>query len=61
MIRVLRLMEYVYPDVDAMESDMGRWAIQGKRSVGIGRTTSIKSVVLPLEVFEAAQEQEVQE
>lgn len=55
-IRVLRLMEYTYPDVEAMDQDMGRWYIQGKRSMGIGRTISIKSTVLPLEVLENIKE-----
>ena len=57
MIRVLRLMEYVYPDVESMEADMGCWAIpaNGKRSLGIcGK--SISSAVLPLTVLDGLPE-----
>lgn len=50
-IRVLRLLEYTYPDVEHMELDMARWAVQ-QGSIRFGSNpTVIKSVVLPLEVL----------
>lgn len=52
MIRVLRLMEYTYPDLETMIQDRGRWAIQGVRSVGIGSVTSIKSTTLPIDLVD---------
>lgn len=50
-IRVLRLLEYIYPDVEHMELDMARWQVQ-QGSIRFGpNPTVIKSVVLPLEVL----------
>ena len=48
-VRVLRLLEYTYDSVGAMERDRTHWAIQGDRKYG---ATRIKSVTLPLEVLE---------
>lgn len=28
-IRVIRLMEYIYPDIEAAHKDMRRWQVQG--------------------------------
>lgn len=52
-LRVLRLLEYTYPNVEAMESDMGKWAIpaNGIRTLGMGQGKAIKSATLPLEVL----------
>lgn len=47
-IRVLRLLEYVYPDAEAMVADLGHWQIQSQRRMG---GTRITSVVLPPEVL----------
>jgi hypothetical protein len=47
-IRVLRVVEYVYPTVKAMADDMTRWAVQ--RNVTYGKT-HIRSVTLPPEVL----------
>lgn len=59
MIRVLRLLEYSYPDVAAMERDMALWNIPAngtKGPLGVGRT--IKSAVLPLTVLDVDPEPE---
>ena len=48
-IRVLRLLEYVYPDAEAMVADMGHWQIQSQRRMG---GTRITSTVLPPEVMD---------
>lgn len=49
-VRVLRLIEYVYPDTKTMQEDMGRWlVVDGLRSQGLVR---IRSTVLPLEVLD---------
>jgi hypothetical protein len=47
-IRVLRVLEYVYPDVTTMEKDRLRWTVQ--HSIWAG-ATRIRSTVLPLEVL----------
>lgn len=47
-IRVLRLLEYVYPDAETMEKDRAHWYVQGDRVQGAVR---IRSTVLPLEVL----------
>jgi hypothetical protein len=47
-IRVLRLIEYVYPTVKAMVEDTKRWQIQGDRQYG---RTHIRSMALPPEVL----------
>lgn len=49
-IRVLRVMEYVYPDLKTMQTDMSRWNLQGTMPVVDG--TTIRSTVLPLEVLD---------
>lgn len=45
MIRVLRVIEYTYPDVEAMNKDMDRWTVSlpGVRSAVV----SISSNALP--------------
>lgn len=48
-VRVLRLIEYVYPDARAMVEDRARWAVQGVYSPRAGMT--IRSTVLPVEVL----------
>lgn len=48
-VRVLRLIEYVYPDTRAMVEDRARWAVQGVYSPRTGLT--IRSTVLPVEVL----------
>lgn len=47
-IRVLRLIEYIYDDVEAMERDMARW----KLTAPTNKTMTMKSVTLPLEVLD---------
>lgn len=48
-IRVLRLMEYIYEDVETMEKDMARWIHSSPN-----RTAKVrfKSCSLPLSVFD---------
>lgn len=46
-IRVLRLIEYVYPDGETMAEDMAAWQVQGTMLPGRGKT--IRSTVLPAE------------
>ena len=46
-IRVLRVLEYVYDDVEIMEKDMARWMIPHvKHTTGF----TIRSTTLPFEV-----------
>lgn len=52
-IRVLRVLEYDYPDIATMERDMKRWfmPIHGVKEVGGGRGTQvyvISSSMLPV-------------
>ena len=47
-IRVLRVIEYVYPDADRMAKDMAMWSVQGQTRQG---GTWIRSVALPPEVL----------
>lgn len=49
MIRVLRLLEYVYEDFEAAEADQARWYVPatGVRSIGLGKGNTIRSAVLP--------------
>jgi hypothetical protein len=49
-IRVLRLLEYTYDSVEVMERDMANWKVQGVERPNT--KTTIKSVVLPLEVLD---------
>jgi hypothetical protein len=46
MIRVLRLMEYIYPDNETAQDDMGRWGMPaiGNKELGVGK--SIRSTIL---------------
>jgi hypothetical protein len=50
-IRVLRLVEYNYPDAKRMEEDMARWTIPANGSHQAGNMV-IKSATLPLEVLD---------
>lgn len=47
-VRVLRVLEYVYVDAEAMVADMGHWQIQTMRRMG---GTTIRSTVMPPEVL----------
>lgn len=47
-VRVLRVLEYVYPDARTAASDQLNWAIQGARRHG---RTFIRSTVIPPEVL----------
>lgn len=49
-IRVLRLLEYTYDDVQTYEKDRQRWYIQEGRTVN--PRVTIRSTTLPLEVLE---------
>lgn len=55
-IRVLRVLEYVYSDVETMEKDMGRWGLAANGTHRAGANLTIKSSVLPLETIEDAEE-----
>lgn len=48
-IRVVRLLEYVYPDAETMARDMERWYVKG--TVRGGHGVVIRSATLPLEVL----------
>jgi hypothetical protein len=46
-VRVLRILEYVYPDAETAIKDQQRWNVQGTRVVGSeGSTTTIRSAVI---------------
>lgn len=50
MIRVLRLMEYEYPDVETMDRDMSGWAVPPigtKNFTHTVRGRTIRSAILP--------------
>lgn len=55
-VRVLRLMEYVYPDVESALDDMSRWFVQGTYRPGQLNDRTITSTTLlnptPFEVVE---------
>lgn len=46
-IRVLRVLEYVYDDVEVMEKDMARWAVPHVQHTN---KLTIRSTTLPFEV-----------
>jgi hypothetical protein len=48
-IRVLRVLEYTYPDAESMTKDMAHWDVQGTMRVPGGPT--VRSVALPAEVL----------
>lgn len=53
-IRVLRLMEYIYPDAETAMRDMERWQVQGTYSPRSGFT--IRSTTLPMEMLDTLEE-----
>lgn len=48
-IRVLRILEYVYDNVEVMETDMSRWTMVSD-PMWLGGHIKMRSVALPLEV-----------
>jgi len=49
MIRVIRILEYTYPDNITAEEDMAMWAVpaNGTRKIGVkAKTKTIKSATL---------------
>jgi hypothetical protein len=46
--RVLRVLEYVYPDAETAFADMANWQVQTMRRMG---GTTIRSTTLPPEVL----------
>ena len=50
-IRVLRLIEYTYDNVERMVEDMQRWTIQGNFPDGPSGGMSFVSTALPPEIF----------
>lgn len=52
-IRVLRLLEYVYDNSEAMIKDMERWQVQGVETHG---HITIRSVTLSPEILDDAEE-----
>jgi hypothetical protein len=48
-VRVLRLIEYTYADVEQMERDMERWSVQSSRNYG---PVQVRTTTLPLEVLD---------
>ena len=55
MIRVLRVLEYVYPDAKTAEQDMARWQIPANGSYAAGANKMLKSATFPFEVIEEKQ------
>ena len=51
-IRVVRILEYIYDDVDHMDNDMSHWAVPANGTKRYGTRDYIKSAVLPLELFQ---------
>lgn len=49
-IRVVRLLEYVYPDAKSALDDQQHWQVQGVYRPSAGRL--IRSTVLPMEVLD---------
>jgi|SRR3954451_3503418 hypothetical protein len=47
-VRVVRLLEYVYPDAKAALDDQQHWQVQGVYRPSAGRL--IRSTILPIEV-----------
>ena len=46
-VRILRLLEYVYPDLEAAEQDMARWTLKSPPN----NPNRMRSVTLPIETF----------
>lgn len=46
MIRVLRLIEYVYPDAQTAEMDMSRWSIPAIGTINYRTNCPIRSTIL---------------
>lgn len=48
MIRVLRLLEYTYPDNQSAEDDMGRWGVpaNGSKKWGVHDAKVIRSAII---------------
>jgi hypothetical protein len=57
-IRVLRLMEYIYPDLEVAHNDMARWHVQGVMYLGEDRLIT-STVILQPTSFEFVLVQEV--
>lgn len=53
-IRVVRLMEYIYPDMETALRDQANWAVQQERGFGGKKATVIRSTTLPAEIWEEA-------
>lgn len=51
-IRVLRLLEYTYSDVETMVADMARWQVGANGSHQAGTKVKISSTTLPPSIFE---------
>lgn len=53
MIRVLRILEYTYPDAEVAISDMGRWGIGANQTfTSGGRGTTVRSATMLPESLE---------
>jgi len=59
-IRVVRLMEYTYPDLETAHADMARWAVQGTFSPG-GNKLITSTVIINPTPFESVIVREAQE
>jgi len=51
VIKVLRLLEYTYPSVEAMEKDMQLWFVGANCARQVSANKVIKSATLPIEVL----------
>lgn len=58
-IRVVRVLEYSYDSVEAMEADMQCWEVQGVRR--FSSRLAIRSSTFPLEVLEEEEPPELVE
>lgn len=47
-VRILRLLEYVYPDAEAAEKDQARWTLKSPPN----NPNRMRSVTLPFETLE---------
>jgi hypothetical protein len=46
MIRILRIIEYTYPDNETAEEDMGRWQIPAVGIYKPGKDKTIRSTII---------------
>ena len=59
-VRVVRILEYIYPDEETAIADMARWQVQNGtyHPRGLGNPMTITSAVLPLTLLQAEERQD---